>query len=493
MGDAERQRADELDALRRRCQALEDEARVVRAESVATAKHLLAVIDEQRTLYDQALSMTLARHASVSLRSSRALASVANVRRWLRDLPVRSLARQTRRRHARAATAVAPAVARLPLGVNVAGYISAESGMGEATRCSLRALQHAGIPFALNNVPGPQRTADPAFTDFTDDHPHPFNLVHLNADNMAAFARTRGARYFRDRYTIGYWFWELEEFRPDFAAGFDYVDEVWVASAFSQRSIGRGAPVPVVHVPLGLPEPQVGRFGREHFGLPRGPFIFLYTFDVSSQVERKNPLGAIQAFRRAAFAPGEALLLLKFTNGHFDRAAVRRLADAASGLDVVMLEVALHRHEVGALMNVTDACLSLHRAEGFGMTIAEQMMLGKPAIATAYSGNLDFMTPDVSHLVSYATVPITRNHGPYLPGYRWAEPDIEDAARCMRDVVASPERARDLGARGAAHVRRVLAPARMSALVSQRLRAIQAGTAVVDATVASTAAELEAQ
>ena len=477
MSDAERERAAEIERLQRRCEALEHEARVLRAEATETTRSLLSVIEQQRALFDQALSMTLARMRVVTTRTTRTLGIVSGARQWARDLPVRSLARRKRRLRARTAVPVPADVRRAPLGVNVSGYISAESGMGEATRCSLRALQQAGVPFALNNVRGPQRTTDPAFTDFTRAHPHPFNLVHLNADNMAAFARDRGTAYFTNRYTIGYWFWELEEFRPDFADGFDVVDEVWVASEFSRRSIGRHAPVPVVRIPLGLPQPQVGHFGRAHFGLPAQPFTFLYTFDVSSQVERKNPLGAIQAFRRAQFGHDEALLLLKFTNGHFDRAAVRRLADAASGLNVILLEVALHRAEVGALMNVTDACLSLHRAEGFGMTIAEQMLLGKPAIATAYSGNVDFMTPDVSHLVSYTHVPIARNHGPYLPGYVWAEPDIDDAARCMREVVRAPERARELGARGAAHVRAVLSTDTMAQRIHDRLSQIRAGDA----------------
>jgi glycosyltransferase involved in cell wall biosynthesis len=465
---------DELAELRRRYDALEREMDALRADATGTARELLAVIDQQRGLFDQALAASSARYAIRASNIGRLLGTATGLRRQVREWRMRAGATAARRERRRRVLHVPEAVRQAPIGVNVSGYITAESGLGEATRCSLRALQLAQVPFVLNNVRGPQRTADTSFTDFTTDHPHPFNLVHLNADNMDAFAHERGPGYFAGRYTIGYWFWELEEFRADFRRGFGRVDEVWVASEHTRRSIGHEAPVPVVHVPLGLPEPVIGPFGRAHFGLPDGPFIFLYTFDVSSQMERKNPLAAIRAFRLAALGHDDAVLLLKFTNGHTDRAAVRRLAEAASGLNVVMLDVAMHRPEINALMHVSDACLSLHRAEGFGMTIAEHMAMGKPAIASAYSGNMDFMTPEVSRLVDVTRIQIAGDYGPYLRGMTWGDPDVEQAGRFIQELALAPDRARDLGARGAAHVRAVLNPGRTAALMRSRLRQIQA-------------------
>ncbi len=454
---------------------LEAEADALRREAAETARELLRVIEAQQATLREAAAIEATQAAIRASNSGRLLAAAGALRRRWRSRLMQGHLRRARRAAQRRRLQVPDAVRTAPLGVNVSGYISAESGMGEATRCSLRALQAAGVPVALNNVRGPQRAADTTFTAFTEDHPHPFNLIHLNADNMAWIRQQRGEAYFRDRYTIGYWFWELEQFRPDWLPAFDLVDEVWVASAFSQACIGADAPVPVVHMPLGIEPPVPGPYSRAHFGLPEGPFIFLYTFDVSSQTERKNPMAAIRAFRLANFAPDEALLLLKFTNGHADRAAVGRLHEAASGLSTIFLDVSLTRPEVTALMHVTDACLSLHRAEGFGMTIAEQMLLGRPAIATAYSGNMDFMTPDVARLVPATRVPIPRDYGPYLRGYLWAEPDAHEAARAMVDLVRTPGLAAHLGAAGQAHVRRVLDPARTSTLMPARLRAIQQG------------------
>lgn len=397
-------------------------------------------------------------------------------------LRLRARGMQWRGDRARAAFAAKPksvpaAVRQLPLGVNIAGYLSTESGMGEAARASIKSIEAAGIPFVLTNVDSKLRKQDLSYTAFTNANPHPFNLVHLNGDNMAPFAAARGKNYFRDRYTIGYWFWELARWRDDWMDGFNHVDEVWVASEFTRACLAEVSPVPVTVVPLPfvLPEPpaDIVSRGRAHFGLPEAATIFLLTFDVSSQTERKNPLGAIRAFRRAALPRGSATLVLKFTNAEYDRDAVRRFTEEAEGLDVVMLDGYMSRPELTALMDVCDCYLSLHRSEGFGMTIGEAMLLGKPAIATNYSGNVDFMTDENSYLVDYRVVPLTRDYGPYMRGYVWAEPDVAQAGRFIREVTLTPAAAQEKGRLARRDMLRDRVPARTAAHMRERLEAIR--------------------
>ena len=469
--DVERELAD----LRARCADLEAQLGDLAAEAGEAAEAIRRAFEMERT----ALTRAAAAQATIaSVRAGNAGRLADAYGRWrlrVRNRRQDQRLRAWRRRAGQRTWSVPPAVSAAPMGVNVAGYIDAESGMGEATRSSIRALGHAGIPIALNNVAGPQRMLDSSFTDFTDANPHPFNLVHLNADNMDWFASTRGAAYFQDRYTIGFWFWELEAFRPDWLPAFDRVDEVWVASDHVRRSVGEDASVPVVRMPLAIPALEPLPVGRAHFGLPSDAFAFLYTFDVSSQIARKNPIGAIRAFRLAALAPEAAVLVLKFTNGHTNPDAVRQLAEAAEGLNVKMIDGAIDRRDLTSLMQATDCCVSLHRAEGFGLTLAEQMSLGKPAIATAYSGNLDFMTPEVSRLIPARMIEIERDCGPYLSGFRWADPDLDSAAAAMRDLALAPEAARALGARGRAHVLDVLSLDRAAAAIRSRLDGIRQG------------------
>jgi glycosyltransferase involved in cell wall biosynthesis len=436
----------------------------------------------------QELRELLARHSEVlrdTIEAQIALARIRATFSWrlleaLRRLRLRvrrarmALKGRSRRRGRRGA---APAFVReAPLGVNVAGYLNTESGMGEAARLSIRSLEAAGIPAVLNNVASRLRMADTSHTQFADANPHPFNLVHLNADNMEWFAHSRGKGYFRDRYTIGYWFWELAEFRRDWVAAFGYVDEVWSASEFGRTAIAERSDVPVVCMPLPVIPPPPATVDRSHFGLREDAYLFLFTFDVSSQLERKNPFGLIQAFRRAFSGQSDVVLILKYTNAEYDPREVARLREATHGSNVVHVEGYLTRDELAGLMRAADCYVSLHRAEGFGLTIAEAMALGKPVIATNYSGNTDFMTASNSYPVDYRLVPITRDYGPYLRGMTWADPDLDQAMTLMRKVVDDRAEATERGRRAAADIATSRAPERTGALVRRRLETIRAQT-----------------
>jgi glycosyltransferase involved in cell wall biosynthesis len=318
------------------------------------------------------------------------------------------------------------------------------------------------------------RKRDQSYAEaFTNANPHPFNLVHLNADNMGWFAEAQGQSYFRNRYTIGYWFWELAAFRDEWIPFFDYVDEVWTASDFVREAFTGWSQVPIVRMPLPVVLPPIADLGRAHFRLPDTGTIFLYIFDVSSQSERKNPVGAIRAFRRASFGRGQATLVLKFTNAEYDRAAVRHFMEEARDLDVVFLDGYMDRRELCALLNTADCYFSPHRSEGFGLTILESMALGKPVIATAYSGNMDFMTADNSFLLGYRLATLERDHGPYMRGAVWADPDLDEAATLLRLVVEQPQAARDRGQRARQDLERERSPAVTGAVLRRRLEEIR--------------------
>ena len=464
--------------------ALERELAAARAEADALSRDLAAVCAESEAALEDLRRLVL-RYREVQQDSAAAQARIAAIRasnswraveafRRLRTgfglLGRRSVA-------AGGATAARPRRQRVPrfvktarLGVNVAGYLDTESGMGEAARASIRSLEAAGIPVALNNVVSRLRKRDRSYAEsFVTENPHPFNLVHLNADNMGWFSEERGRQYFRQRYTIGYWFWELAAFREEWVPFFDYVDEVWAASDFVRESYAAWSSVPVVRMPLPIVLPEVPNLGRSYFGMPSRGAVFLYIFDVSSQTERKNPLGAIRAFRRAGFRADEATLVLKFTNAEYDRAAVRQLHEEASGLSVVFLDGYMDRAQVCALINAADCYFSPHRSEGFGLTILEAMRLGKPVIATAYSGNMDFMTPTNSFPLSYRLVTLERDYGPYMRGASWAEPDLDEAALLMRAVADGPDDARARGRLAQQEIERDRNPSATGAIVRRRL------------------------
>jgi glycosyltransferase involved in cell wall biosynthesis len=468
-------------------ESLERELARARADVDGLSRELIAVCTESEAALEdlrrlvlkyqevqQDSAATLARIAAI--RTSNTWRVVETLRRVKRGLGMRSASPSAGGRPMRdRPRGEIPAFVRTaPLGVNVSGYLDTESGMGEAARASIRSLEAAGIPIALNNVTSRLRKHDRTYAKaFGKANPHPFNLVHLNADNMGWFADERGSAYFRDRYTIGYWFWELSDFRDEWVPFFDYVDEVWAASEFVRASFAASSPVPVVRIPLPIVLPPVPALGRAHFTIPENTTVFLYVFDVSSQMERKNPIGAIRAFRRAGFARGTATLVLKFTNAEYDRAAVKQIIDETQGLDVVILDGYMDRGELCALLNTADCYFSPHRSEGFGLTILESMKLGKPVIATHYSGNVDFMSEENSFPLRYRLVTIDRDHGPYMRGASWADPDLDEAARLLRLVVEHPDVAQERGRRARAQVERERDPAVTGRAVRERLAHIR--------------------
>ena len=359
-------------------------------------------------------------------------------------------------------------------GVNVAGYFKAELGVGEGGRLLVDLVEEAGVPMATFSVDDTASRQEHPFVDRGPrDAPYDLNILCVNADRTRAFADQVGSGFFAGRHTIGMWAWEVEDFPPVMHEGFHYVDEIWAVSTFAADAIRRVSPKPVYALPHPIVPADPPLLTREDLGLPPDRFVFLFMFDVFSIIERKNPLGLMEAFRRA-FAPGEGpLLVIKTINGHLRMVELEQLrAAAAEHPDIVLFDRYLTAGEKTALMAVSDCYVSLHRAEGFGLTLAEAMALDKPVIATNYSGNLDFMDETNSYLCDYQMVSIPRGCEPYPAGSLWAEPDVNHAARLMREVVEHPDLAAARAAKGADDIRRSHSPAARVPFLVERLAAI---------------------
>jgi glycosyltransferase involved in cell wall biosynthesis len=351
----------------------------------------------------------------------------------------------------RAAVVRGPIIAVAPEpepGVNLAGYLNAELGIGEVARKLMAGLDRAGIEFSTIVY---DRTLSRQGHRVDERRPQralfDMNVICVNADQLPIFREEVGREFFRQRHSVGVWFWEVSRFPPAFHNAFKLVDEVWAATSFVRDALAQATTKPVRIVPIPLEAPPVEPLSREQLGLPRG-FMFLFSFDFLSVFERKNPLGLIEAFRRA-FADGEGpILVLKSINGEHDLESLERLRlAAAERSDVHLLESYLAAEAKNALTAGCDCYVSLHRSEGLGLTMADAMAYGKPVIATGYSGNVDFMNNSNSLLVPYELVPIPKGCDPYPAGAEWADPDLDAAAAAMRRVFEDQAAARELGER----------------------------------------------
>jgi glycosyltransferase involved in cell wall biosynthesis len=334
-------------------------------------------------------------------------------------------------------------------GVNLVGFFEAEFGQGEVARRLDAALRHARIAHRTINHEAHLHRQEHPFEHAAGDADHDVNILCLNAEHLLSFAASGGSELLVDHYSIGVWFWETNRFPDYLKPTLKFVDELWVASSFVASAIGAETSIPVLTFPLPVEVPQRTAVSRDELGLPSDRFAFVFVFDFYSTVERKNPDGLIEAFKRAFQPEDGAFLLVKSINGERLPDELRKLQAATEGRpDIRVVDGFVPAEQVRAYTALADAAVSLHRSEGFGLTLAEAMAHGKPVVATGYSGNLAFMSEGNSYLVPYRLTELEDDVGSYPAGSIWAEPDLDEAARLMRRVVERPQEARERAERG---------------------------------------------
>jgi len=372
-------------------------------------------------------------------------------------------------------------VAPLADGLNLIGYFRGDFGLAESVRAMATTCREGGIAFSCHDAvgaPGARGCNRSMDGRLGGAMAHRNTLIHLNPGQMEPtwwHLHERGE--LRGRHVIGCWYWELDAFPARWRPALERVDEIWTASAFMARMIGRATAKPVIRIPHAIDVRLAQPASRADFGLPEEPFLFLFSFDFSSYAERKNPQAVLRAFRRA-FAPRDTRvgLVIKCLRGHRHlRHFQALLALAAEDPRIRVIEGVLPRQAVLGLHSVCDAFVSLHRAEGLGLGMAESMALGKPVIATGYSGNLEFMNADNSCLVDYRLVPV--RPGQYIdfePGWQWAEPCEAQAADLMRRLVQEPDFGARIGARAATCMAARFSHEAAAAAIRERLAQIAA-------------------
>jgi len=367
------------------------------------------------------------------------------------------------------------------LGLNIVGFLTADLGVGESARCMIRAADAAGIPNAL--VPlklnCKNRLGDQTYAArLQDTNPHDVNVVHIDPPAARDIDHHHGRSFRAGKYNIGYFAWELPEFPDAWCSSFDYFDEIWCPSDFTTAAVALKSPVPVLTMPhaISFARPTATRAEiRKRFGIPSDSFAFLTLFDLNSYAARKNPTGAIEAFRRSGVVADGATLVVKVQNAETNASDFATLKSQLADLPrAVLIAETLARSEVYALESACDCFLSLHRSEGFGLAVAECMYLGVPVVSTDWSATAEFVNAENGLPVRSCIVRLEQNHGPYAKGSVWADPDVDHAAEQIRRVFADPQLATKLGRRGAETIAARFAPTVIGAKYRQRLESIAA-------------------
>jgi glycosyltransferase involved in cell wall biosynthesis len=354
----------------------------------------------------------------------------------------------------RTAAALAPGIspsANPSAPIIIVGGLRTASGLGEWTRLCYEALRSAGLPvFGIDISAAMMQRVDADF-DFNDgsNFPGPATLIVFANSPVFPLAIWRlGASLLRDKYVIGCWAWELPEVPADWRHGVPFVHEIWVPSTFTGDAIAPiagGRPVRMLPLPVASRVPVLG---RRRSGTR--PFTVLNIFNAASSIARKNPVASVVAFRTAFGDDPNARLIVKAANLDATAEGRKQLLEAiGSAPNVTLLAHTMSADEMDDLYAKSDVVISLHRSEGFGLTIAEAMLRGIPAIATDWSGNTDFLTPDTGIPVTYTLVPSDDAQGTYhYPKMKWADADVADAAAALRRLHDNPELVETLGAAG---------------------------------------------
>ncbi len=339
--------------------------------------------------------------------------------------------------------------------IEVIGYLRAETGVGQGGRMVACSLEKVGV-----NVKGYNVTVNVLASQkdlqvehlLTSEINARIHIYRVNADQLAIVKDTVKPYRNKPEFTINIPAWELSVFPEAWLPNFAGIDEIWVDSQFVRDSLPSKVSIPVIYLPPAVTVDELKVVERSRFNLPTNAFLFHFNFDFSSYINRKNPQGLIQAYRSAfRDRPGEVptALVIKTRGYDITGKSYRQLMEFVEGeSDIIIINEDLSYGETLGLMNCCDCYVSLHRSEGFGFTVAEAMLLGKPVITTDYSSTTDFVNSSTGFPVKYQLKPLELDEYPFAEGQKWADPDIDYAAWLMRQVIRDPLKTKTIALAG---------------------------------------------
>jgi len=349
------------------------------------------------------------------------------------------------------------------LGINIISYFSQVFGIAESARAFVKNLYSSGVPFSIFNV-NTKLHQDlrveeyQEFTPYLSEKPlFDLNMFFMSASELIHSIKLRIPYLFDEKYNIGVFWWEFEDYFHEFKEVFDHIDHVVVFSDFIVKAIKKAAPSNIKVTKL--PYPFIENWKiinppskiRKNYQLDDDDFVFMFHFDFLSTIERKNPEGALKAFSFAFKGKKNVKFLIKTLHSEKCQEKVDNLLEVINQCGIkdnlILIHHVLSRDELMSLINAVDCYVSLHRSEGFGLGMLEAMYLGKPVIATRYGGNTEFMNNENSMLVNYSMDTVKKDTPPYKKGFYWADPNIKEAAAHMTRIYEDKNYACKLGKR----------------------------------------------
>lgn len=343
--------------------------------------------------------------------------------------------------------------------IRLVGHPFAPIGMGEHLRSTFRSLRAASLMPSITDIyklNTPTHEEQNEFFPSCSDTPASINIYCINGNEVEQAVKHLSYQETWSGYNIIYPAWELSRYPETWAAQLDKFDEIWASSTFTYEALRNACKKEVVKLPLACGVSLSSFLGRRYFQIPESSYAFLFFFDLKSYTSRKNPYAVINAFKQLLkLRPySKAHLVIKINGAESNPEEYKKVTEALGilGDNATCISHTMTSNEVKNLQRNCDCFISLHRSEGFGFGIAEAMAFGKPVIATAYSGNLEFMDANVSYGVNYQLIPLGESDYPFADGQVWADADWNEAAQHMAHLIDSPQTGREKGKQAQAHM-----------------------------------------
>ena len=327
-------------------------------------------------------------------------------------------------------------------GVNFFGPYKALDSIGRVAGLNISCLESSGVPHDVHLMsrPNPKEEIDYGTIDenLIKSLKYNINIFHFNARRVPQYFSRINKNLLKDFHNIGFWVHEMQTIPEAWAQQLEYFDEIWTPSSISQNSVAYLSNIPVLKFPHPVKSNAITeRIQNISNGHDYNGFNFLTVFDVYSDAERKNPLFAIRAFLNAHANNHKVKFIIKVRNLSLDELLKNKLKNIAEkNSNIVVIDGYISDEDLNNLYGEADAYVSLHRAEGFGLTISDAMSRGIPVITTGYSGNLDFCNSCETRLVSYSLRDVGQSRPRYLREDVWAEPDLQDASAAFSELVS---------------------------------------------------------
>ena len=340
--------------------------------------------------------------------------------------------------------------AKKPFGFNIIGYVSRSQGLSIITRNLIRLLLNKHYPVAIYDFNPPEsftKQDDLSYSKYfvksISKLPFSINIFTLPIRDATLFLFSDQAQLFKRSNTLNVFcpMWELTVLPAVWIKAVQLCDLIITHSKFIRFTCERYLPtMPMVSAGNPLYFPSNIKSCRSRFDLTENAVIFVNSFDTQSDPARKNPIAVIRAFKKAFKNSSRERLVIKVHNAVIKGVTcsiveeLTKISDIDNRIKIITEE--LSYFEILSLYASCDIFVSLHRSEGLGLALMEAMKLGKPVIATGWSGNMSFMSYRNSFPVRYKLVPAKGSVKWYNNQFIgknafWAEPDIEDAALWM--------------------------------------------------------------